>query len=292
MSGPTMMMHLMLERLSRRASVRVPEAESVMRDRSQNEAFRDAGRDEGILAFLYLYHSLQITSVICPGDTVLDLACGPANQLAQVAVMNPRCRFIGLDASPSMLQEARATLQRLRVTNAELVQADMTDLSAFRSESVDCVVCTMSLHHLPDTQTLAEVMREIGRVLRREGGLYIADFGRLKRPSTQRYFAQDWQREQSAGFTQEYLQSLRAAFSVEELTISATALGCDAECVVTPVAPFMVLLRSRPRHAWDAEDQRTARHLHSLLEPGQRTKFRALARWFRAAGCHLPLILS
>ncbi|HEV3019543.1 MAG TPA: class I SAM-dependent methyltransferase [Burkholderiaceae bacterium] len=292
MSGSAMMMHLVLERLSRRISARVPEAELVMSDPAQNAAFGEAGREDGILAFMVLYHAVQMTSVISPGDTVLDLACGPANQLAQVARLNPQSRFVGLDASSAMLHQARATLQRCRIDNTDLVQGDMTDLAGFHDRSVDCVVCTMSLHHLADVAALHRAMREARRVLKAEGGAYIVDFGRLKRLATQRHFALNWRHKQSATFTQEYFQSLRAAFSVDELTSAAAALGGGIERCVTPLAPFMIVFRSRPRRTWSADDQHTARRLYADLDADQRTKFRVLARWLRAARCNLPLALE
>jgi len=288
-----MMMHLVLERLSARALARVPEPAVVINDEAQSAAFGDAGREDGVLAFNYLYHALQITSVIAPGDTVLDLACGPGNQLAAVARLNPHARLIGLDASPAMLQQAQATLQRCNIGNAELVPGDMAGLAAFRDASVDCVFCTMSLHHLPDVGTLGRAMREARRVLRADGGAYVCDFGRLKRPATQRYFARDWRQEQSAAFTQDYLQSLRAAFSVDELTNAVAVLGGGGlQRRVTPLAPFMVIFRSRPRRAWSAQDQRNAGRLYAGLTADQKRKFRAFARWLRIAGCDLPLTLE
>jgi arsenite methyltransferase len=292
MSGPAMLMHLVLERFSRQVSARVPEAEPVMSDPAQNAAFTDAGRENGILAFMYLYHALQITSVISPGDTVLDLACGPANQLALLARLNPDSRFLGLDASSMMLHEARGSLQRHGIDNADLILGDMTDLAGFRDESVDCAVCTMSLHHLANVAALERAMCEARRVLRPEGGAYLADFGRLKRSGTQRYFAQVWRQQQSAAFTQEYFQSLQAAFSVDELSSAAQALGRGIQRWITPLAPFMVVFKSRPRRTWSADDQGAARRLYSSLDAGQRTKFRVVARWLRAAGCELPLALE
>jgi ubiquinone/menaquinone biosynthesis C-methylase UbiE len=176
MSGPTMMVHLALERLSRRELARVPEAEMAMNDTVLNAAFRDAGRDDGVLAFLYLFHALRISAVILPGDRVLDLACGPANQLGLVARLNPESNFAGVDASPGMLAEARDTLARVGVENVSLLPGDMTNLVGIADASVDCVVSTMSLHHLPDPDALKKAMLEARRVLKPGGGVYIVDF--------------------------------------------------------------------------------------------------------------------
>ena len=133
-----------------------------------------------MLAYLYLFHAVMALPVIRPGDTVLDLACGPANQLMQIARLNPDVRFIGIDASCSMLTAARAAIDHDPPGNIDLRQADMTFLEDFSPHSVDSVLCTMSLHHLADPPAL-RLFAVLGRsaMLRPGGGLYLADFGRL-----------------------------------------------------------------------------------------------------------------
>jgi ubiquinone/menaquinone biosynthesis C-methylase UbiE len=241
---------------------------------------------------LYVYNALLITSVICPGETVLDLACGPANQLAMVAGLNPESRFVGLDASLNMLEEGRATLRRCGIGNAELQSGDMTNLAQFGEASFDGVICTMSLHHLADGLALQKSLREARRVLRPGGGLYILDFGRLKRRATQRYFSQDWRSEQTPEFTQDYLHSLQAAFSIQELQEAARALGPGIACYATPLAPFIVIFCSPSRRIWSAESQERARALYRRLDAAQVRKFQAFARWLRMAGCQLPVSLE
>ena len=96
---------LIRESVSRRELPRVPEPESIMHDPAQIAAFEEAGREDGILAFIYFFHALQMAPVVRPGDRVLDLACGPANQLVQAARLNPRAfrriGCIGQRARPS-----------------------------------------------------------------------------------------------------------------------------------------------------------------------------------------------
>ena len=63
----------------------IPEPGLVMDDPEQVSAYVSAGREHGVMAPVYLFHGANICEVIRPGDTVLDLACGPGNQLALVA---------------------------------------------------------------------------------------------------------------------------------------------------------------------------------------------------------------
>ncbi len=291
MSVPTMY-HLMLERLSWHELPRVPEPELIMHDLSQTAAFMEAGREDGILALVYFYHALQITPVVREGDRVLDLACGPANQLAQIARLNPRAHFVGLDASANMLAQARTTLTRVGISNVELVSGDMTRLTGIEDNSMDCVICTMSLHHLPDTAALSSTMREVRRVLKQGGGLYFVDFGRFKRTSTQRFFAQDLRDSKSAQFTQDYLNSMRAAFSVKELSNAVALLGPGVVRHVTALAPFMVIFKSADRRKLETATQQLARELYGRMTVAQQNSFQSFARWFRAGGYDLPCTLT
>lgn len=291
MSVPTML-HLILERLSWHELSRVPEPELIMHDPYQTAAFMEAGREDGILAFIYFYHALQIAPVVRDGDRVLDLACGPANQLAQIARLNPRSHFVGLDASANMLGQARTTLTRAGVSNVELLSGNMTQLTGIDDASMDCVISTMSLHHLPDLAALSSTMREVRRVLKPSGGLYFVDFGRLKRASTQRFFSEDWHERQSAQFTQDYLNSLKAAFSVEELSNAVTVLDPGVVRHLTALAPFMVAFKSADRRKLDTATRKLAQELYERMPTIQQQNFQAIARWFRAGGYDLPCTLT
>lgn len=286
------MFHLIRERIARRPLPRVPEPELIMLDPSKNAAFLEAGSADGFLAFSYFYHALQITSVVLPGDRVLDLACGPASQLVQIARINPDAHFVGLDASADMLDKARTTLERNGIGNVELASGDMTRLAGIGDASMDCVICTMSLHHLPNLAALSGTMREARRVLKQGGGLYFVDFGRLKRASTQRFFSEDQGDCQSAEFTQDYLNSLKAAFSVDELSGAAALLGSDVVRHVTPLAPFMVVFKCAARRKLDAASQHLVRKMFGRMSIAQQKDFHALALWFERGNFDLPCALS
>src|SRR5204863_5016089 len=96
------------EAMTRERSARAPEPDLVMDDPDKVTAYTRAGREDGVMAPVYLFHCAQICDVIRPGDTVVDLGCGPATQLAMVARLNPEVRFTGIDLSDEMLDRARA----------------------------------------------------------------------------------------------------------------------------------------------------------------------------------------
>lgn len=290
MSVPAMIGHLLLERLSRRVLPRIPEPAPIMEAPDQIAAFTQCGRDEGILTHTYFFHAVMSLPVIRPGDTVLDLACGPANQLLQIARLHPETHFIGLDASPNMLSVARSTLAKNQIENVALQAGDITHLAEIATASIDCVLCTMSLHHLPDTTALHAAMREIRRVLKPDGGIYLADFGRLKRVATKKYFATDRVELQSDQFTEDFLNSMRAAFSVAEFKTAAAELGERIQLQHTALAPFMLIGRSATRRAIDAMLEARIKLHYDNLTPRQKRDFNNIARWFRVGGLALPCV--
>lgn len=283
--------HLLLERLSRRVLPRIPESAPIMEAPDQIAAFMQCGRDEGILTHVYFFHAVMSLPIIRRGDTVLDLACGPANQLLHIARLHPETNFIGLDASSNMLSVARSTLAKNQIENVALQAGDITHLAAIATASIDCVLCTMSLHHLPDTTALHGAMREIRRVLKPDGGIYLADFGRLKRIATKKFFATDRVELQSDQFTEDFLNSMRAAFSVAEFKAAAAELGVRIQLQHTALAPFMLIGRSTTRRAIDAMLEAQIKLHYDNLTPRQKRDFNNIVRWFRIGGLPLPCAL-
>lgn len=261
----------------------------AMDDPAQVEAFWECGSAAGVLASTYLFNAVQTAHVIRPGDKVLDLACGPANQLAQFARLHPDAEFLGIDHAASMIDRARDTVARSGVRNVSLQTGDMTSLTGFADASVDCVTCTFSLHHLPDLASLEVAFREAARVLKPGGGIYICDFGRLRRRSTQAYFAYERRELQTDLFTQDFLNSLKAAFTLADLARAAAPLGGGVGIHQTALAPFMVVLSRPTQAAASAATIDRGMKMLSELSPRQQRDLMNLSRWFRIAGLPLPI---
>lgn len=99
-----------------------------------------------------------------PAGDALDAACGTGRIAAYLAGRGHRVR--GVDSSPDMLERARR-----RVPQAEFRLGDLTSLPV-SDESVDLVVCSLALTHVP---VLDPVLAEFARVLRPGGHVVIAD---------------------------------------------------------------------------------------------------------------------
>jgi ubiquinone/menaquinone biosynthesis C-methylase UbiE len=99
-----------------------------------------------------------------PRSVALDAACGTGRHTAYLAALGHE--VIGVDTSPEMLARARA-----KVPGGEFHEADLHDLP-LADDSVDVVVCTIALTHVPD---LARALAELVRVLRPNGHLVLSD---------------------------------------------------------------------------------------------------------------------
>ena len=284
MSSLSILRVLLRELTTRERLPRQPEPDLVMEDPDKVAAYTRAGREDGVMAPVYLFHCAQISDLIRPGDTALDLACGPATQLAQVARLNPEVRFIGVDLSEEMLARARPHVRELGLANVELRLGSITDLSAFGDASVDAVFSTMALHHLPGQADLRRTFEEAARVLKPDGAVYLVDFGRLRSERSIQYFAYQYADRQPELFTLDYLYSLRAAFSLADFRAASQALTGRATLYSTFLAPFMMALKSRSRRPADPRLEARFARIRSELPPHHQVDLRNLVTFFRLGG--------
>ena len=280
------------ELVSRERSPRRTEPDLVMDDPEKVAADTRAGREDGVMAPVYLVHCAQVCEVIRPGDTVVDLGCGPATQLAMVARLNPDVRFVGVDLSEEMLERARAYGAEQGLGNVAFQQADVTDLGFLGDASVDAVFSTVALHHLPDVDHLERTFAEVARVLRPGGGLYLVDFGHLKSEKSIEYFAYQYSDRQPDLFTLDYLYSLRAAFPLADFQrLTDRHLAGRARVYSTFLMPFMVVVKSPPRAGEVPQGVRAGlAALRAALPSYHRTDLQDLRTFFRLGGLASPLL--
>ena len=108
-----------------------------------------------------------------PGAVVLDHACGAGMDLLLAArAVGPEGRAIGVDLTPAMRSCAmRATAQAGLLGRVELHEGTFEDLPV-ADGSVDYVISNGVLNLAPDKP---RALREVERVLRPGGAMYLAD---------------------------------------------------------------------------------------------------------------------
>jgi ubiquinone/menaquinone biosynthesis C-methylase UbiE len=118
---------------------------------------------------------IALRPFLAPGETIslLDVGTGSSEVLLDLVRWAARrgvtIHPVGLDAHREILAVARERAPRL-----PLVHADMRALP-FRSRSVDLVLATLVLHHIPDDAQVC-ALRELSRVARR--GVIVAELER------------------------------------------------------------------------------------------------------------------
>jgi trans-aconitate 2-methyltransferase len=107
-------------------------------------------------------------------EYVLDAGCGSGRVTERLAERLPRGRVIALDASPSMVDAARARLARFGERIAYAV-ADLGQPLPIDAGVLDAVVSTATFHWVPDHdalfRNLAAAMRPGARLVAQCGGV-------------------------------------------------------------------------------------------------------------------------
>lgn len=222
---------------------RVPESDLVMDSEEAVSAFARAGRPNGILSGVYAFYTQQACRMVRPGDRVLDLGCGSARLLASIAALNEDASFVGVDLSAAMIATGNESLRHTATRNVSLRIDDMTELSTVEPGSVDVVLSSMAMHHLPDADRLRRCFEAIERVTAPGARVFISDFGRLKSLKSVEYFVRRAIPPGEPTLEHDYRASLRAAFSREEFGGALPGrLKQRLSIYSTVVSPLMVVL--------------------------------------------------
>ena len=116
-------------------------------------------------------HRLIVAAVHPPADAwILDLGCGTGQLAAQLAKRVPDGRVLGVDPAEEMIRVAR----RHRRKNLSFEVGSSNAIPA-GAGAFDVVVSTISFHHWMQPE---KSLREVARVLKRDGRLLILDFCR------------------------------------------------------------------------------------------------------------------
>ena len=98
-----------------------------------------------------------------PPGAALDAACGTGRHARRLVELGHH--VVGVDASPAMLEKARATLPQAAFRDGDLSAPPL------ESASVDLVVCALALEHVAD---LGGSIAELSRVLRPGGRMVLS----------------------------------------------------------------------------------------------------------------------
>lgn len=134
-----------------------PEYYQRMRELEQGSWWNAGMRDVALLL-------LDLVSLPSAG-TLLDIGCGSGQTLEWFGRLHPGWRTVGLDVAPEGLSAARAR-------GLTVMRASALDLPV-RSESVDLAITLDVLQHVPFGGGDVTALKEIARVLKPGGYLFV-----------------------------------------------------------------------------------------------------------------------
>lgn len=158
---------------------RVPELE-VMNDSGEVEAYASASAQAYLdkIDDTFVDHALRLTSKR-PRGRALDIGTGPGQIVLKLAYRQSLWKFMGVDRSPGMIEQARTSLASAINDLAGRVEFQVADGNRLNlpDASFDLVMCNSVLHHLAEPQNL---LTEMARLVKPAGAILLRD---LRRPS-------------------------------------------------------------------------------------------------------------
>lgn len=111
------------------------------------------------------------------GDRIIDVGCGTGTLAILAKQKYPNSTVVGVDPDAKILEIAKQKAKKADV-KVYFVRAGADSLP-IDSRSIDIVVSSLVFHHMP-TEIKQKAIKEIYRVLKKDGKLLLADFGKAE----------------------------------------------------------------------------------------------------------------
>ena len=200
---------------------RVPEPE-LMNERQQVEAYADADFEQPHNHFIQLLRD-RIGALPATGRA-LDLGCGPGDIAYRLADEQPGWLIDAIDGAPAMIERAHQDPRALHFGDRiRFIQIQLPNIEILKSK-FHLIVCNSLLHHLKDPRKLWPLLPGLAQP---DGQLFMMD---LKRPADEKTvvdLVNRYARNEPEILQRDFEASLRAAYTVQEISAQLSAAGLD-----------------------------------------------------------------
>ncbi len=188
----------------------------------------------------YKKYALHVKDVINPVKNARVLEIGPGPGWAGIFLLKELddIKLDAIEASPDMIRVANSNARDEGVTGrANYIQGVVENMKGIPDGKYDLVISRESLHHWNDPE---KGFREISRVLKQDGKLYIEDhrrdigiFGKcivnILGPLMAGKMAKYWKSSINAGYTPEELIKMISGISRKNWTVNSDILSLSVE---------------------------------------------------------------
>jgi ubiquinone/menaquinone biosynthesis C-methylase UbiE len=202
---------------------RVPEQE-LMTDENQAVGFNVSARSQSTYAYIECY------KLLCKVEsgTVIDLGCGPGKLIVELAKLYPQLSITGVDASPAMIKIAKNNITDNRLQDSiSLIESRFETL---KDNTYDVITSAGTLHH---TLNPAVFWNTIKRLAKPNSFVYIMDLVRPNSEADVLNIVQALGEHSNTYLKEDQFNSLKAAFTKEEIKDQLLQAGLTLKVIVT-----------------------------------------------------------
>lgn len=207
---------------------RTPEPE-LMEGLEQAQAYADADFSAGDQALIERLTALFPTGL---GDRMVDLGCGPGNISFRLAQRYSEASVLGIDGAAAMLAPALQRLAEQPQLQGRLHFEQRCLPLAAGAERFTALLSNSLLHHLHDPQVLWRSVAQLGAA---GACLYVKDLRRPPSPEAAQGLLKRYLAEAPPVLQHDYIASLHAAFTPEEVQEQLQAAGLADQLQVAPL---------------------------------------------------------
>ncbi len=111
----------------------------------------------------------QFNGYVKNGDRIADIGCGNGRLFGSIS-MNKKIDYVGIDNSTELLKAAKKNFPEANFIKGNLTNIPLEDIS------IDMVTTIASFHHLPSKKLRKKSLKEINRILKKNGILIMTNW--------------------------------------------------------------------------------------------------------------------